>query len=321
MVARRTSLARSSGPLASWNDGAVRDELLGFVSAVTTPGSDDFVPARDRVAVFDNDGTLWTEKPMPTELHYLLQQWKLRAEADPALAGTQPYQAAMSGDLAWLGDAIDKHYAGDDADLAQLIAAVSASTAGASVDEYERSVAAFYREARHLTLNSSYARTVYQPMVELVRLLDEHDFRTYIVSGGDRDFMRPMSEDYYGIPRQRVIGTGMGMEYDAGDNVLRYTAKLAFFDDGPEKPVRIWMRTGRRPILAAGNSNGDIPMLRFAQGSPRSLSLLIRHDDDTRRGDQPYTKGAERAVEAASAHGFTVVSVRDDWDRVFPAGP
>jgi phosphoserine phosphatase len=304
--------------LRFWRDTATRDAILEFVEAVTDDASPDFVPPEGRVAVFDNDGTLWTEKPMPTQLHYLLEQWKLAADADSSLAERQPYRAAVSGDFAWLGSAIDKHYAGDDSDLGLLIGAVAASSAGASVEEYEASVAAFYREARHLTLGSSYAHTVYQPMVELIRLLDAHDFRTYIVSGGERDFMRPMTQDYYGIPVQRVIGTGMSLEYDEDANVVRYGTGLSFFDDGPEKPVRIWMRTGRRPILAGGNSNGDIPMLRFAQGSPRSLSLLVHHDDDTGRGDAPYDKGAEKALEVASGHGFTVVSVRDDWSQVFP---
>ncbi len=304
-------------PLPSWRDTATRAAILDFLAAVTSDDSPDLVAPEARVAVFDNDGTLWTEKPMPTQLHYLLQQWKAAVEAEPALADRQPYRAAATGDLAWLGAAVDKHYAGDDSDLALLIAAVAEASAGASVEEYEASVAAFYRDARHLTLDSSYAHTVYQPMVELIRMLDARDFRTYIVSGGDRDFMRPMSQDYYGIPTQRVVGTGIGLEYDDADNVVRYTPKLAFFDDGPEKPVRIWMRIGRRPILAGGNSNGDIPMLRFAQGNPRSLALLVHHDDPG-RGDQPYEKGAEEALAAASAHGFTVVSVRDDWSRVFP---
>ncbi|WP_235857055.1 HAD family hydrolase [Occultella glacieicola] len=304
--------------LPSWRATPTRAAIEDFLAAVTTEGGPDFVPPERRVAVFDNDGTLWTEKPMLVQLHYLLEQWKVAAEADPALATTQPYQAAVSGDLAWLGAAVDKHYAGDDADLGLIIAAVSAASAGSSVEEYEASVAAFFRDARHLTLDRSYAHTVYQPMVELVRLLDAHDFRTYIVSGGERDFMRLIAQDYYGIPTQRVIGTALGLEYDAEHNVVRYRSALSFFDDGPEKPVRIWTRTGRRPILAVGNSNGDVPMLRFAQGNPRSLALLVNHDDDTERGDQPYAKGAEKAIEAAGVHGFTVISVRDDWSRVFP---
>lgn len=279
--------------LTSWRDTATRRAIVEFVAAVTDPGGPDFVPAEGRIAVFDNDGTLWTEKPMPTQLHYLLEQWKAQAAADPTLAEKQPYKAAVTGDLGWLGAAIDKHYAGDDTDLGMLVAGVAAATSGTSVEEYEASVAAFYRDARHLTLNSSYAHTVYQPMVELVRLLDAHHFRTYIVSGGERDFMRPMTQDYYGIPTQRVIGTSLGLSYDAEDNVVRYAPKLDFFDDGPQKPIRIWTRVGRRPILAVGNSNGDIPMLRFAQGSPRSLAMLLRHDDDG-RGDTPTTKAPRK---------------------------
>lgn len=304
--------------LPSWRNTATRAAIVEFVSAVSTEGGPDFVPPEARVAVFDNDGTLWSEKPIPTQLHYLLERWKSAVEADPSLAGRQPYEAAVTGDLAWLSEAIDKHYAGDDSDVRLLIAGVAAASSGSSVEEYEASVAAFYRDARQLTLDSSYSRTVYQPMVELIRLLDAHDFRTYIVSGGDRDFMRPMTHEYYGIPPQRVVGTGMGLEYDAEHNVVRYTPELAFMADGPEKPVRIWMRVGRRPILAGGNSNGDIPMLRFAQGGPRSLSLLIHHDDDTGRGDQPYDTGGEEALAAAAVHDFTVVSVRDDWAQVFP---
>ena len=232
--------------LPSWREKPTRAAILDFVTAVTTPRP-GFVEPSVRVAVFDNDGTLWTEKPMPTQLHYLLGHWKAAATADPALAEQQPYRAAVTGELAWLGEAIDKHYGGDDADLGLLIAAVSAASAGASVEEYEASVAAFYREARHLTLHSSYAQTVYQPMVELLRLLNDHGFRNYIVSGGERDFMRPMSQDYYSIPPHRVIGTAMGMEYDADDNLVRFGPKMDFFDDGTEKPVRIWMRVaGRR---------------------------------------------------------------------------
>lgn len=305
--------------LASWRDTATRTAIEDFVAAVTDAEGPDFVAPHDRVAVFDNDGTLWTEKPMPTQLHYLLEQWKLAATADPSLADRQPYKAAVTGDYGWFGAAVDKHYGGDDADLGVLIGAVAASSSGSSTEEYAASVAAFYREARHLTLGTPYARTVFQPMVELIRLLDAHGFRTYIVSGGERDFMRPMTTDYYGIPPQRVVGTAMDLEYDAEANVVRYAPKLDFFDDGPIKPVRIWSRIGQRPILAAGNSNGDIPMLRFAQGSPRSLALLVHHDDDADRGDVPYDKGAEKALAEAPAHGFTVVSVRDDWLRVFPA--
>jgi hypothetical protein len=157
-------------------------------------------------------------------------------------------------------------------------------------------------------------------MVELLRYLDANGFTPYIVSGGGRDFMRPMSTGYYGVPPERVIGSSTGLRYveDAEGGDVRYDSSSAFLDDGPEKPVRIWSRMGRRPLLAGGNSNGDIPMLRFVQKHPRSLSLLVHHDDDTGRGDTPYDKGAEQALDAAATHGFVVVSVKDDWSQVFP---
>ncbi|ACQ79025.1 hydrolase [Beutenbergia cavernae DSM 12333] len=305
--------------LASWADGSARAAIVEFVEAVTSGA--DAVPEAERVAVFDNDGTLWTEKPMPTQLHFIVQQWAAAAQADPSLADRQPYQAAANGDFAWLGGAVDKHYAGDDSDLKVMIGAILASTAHESVEDYQASVAAFYRDAKHLTLHHPYSRAVYQPMVELLGYLEAHDFTTYIVSGGDRDFMRPMTEDYYGIPPERVVGSAVGLEYDAESNDVRYSTSFDYMDDGPMKPVRIWSRIGRRPILAGGNSNGDVEMLRFVQKHPRSLSLLVHHDDDTGRGDPPYDKGAERALDVASEHGFQLISIKDDWSRVFPAGP
>ena len=203
-----------------------------------------------------------------------------------------------------------------------MIGALLGLTAGVDVETYAAEVARFYRDARHPTLLRPYAGTVYQPMVELLRYLDAHGFSCYIVSGGDRDFMRPMTEDYYGIPPERVVGSAAGLRYDADSNALKYEASFAFMDDGPEKPVRIWSRIGRRPILAAGNSNGDLPMLRFAgRGDRPGLSLLIHHDDDTGRGDAPYDKGAEAALAAASDGSIVVVSVKDDWAEVFPADP
>ena len=185
-----------------------------------------------------------------------------------------------------------------------------------SVEEYEASVGEFYREARHLLLKRPYSDVVYQPMLELLRYLEANGFTCYIVSGGDRDFMRPMTMANYGIPPERVIGSAVGLSYEGGE--VRYSSTFSFLDDGPEKPVRIWSRVGRRPVLAVGNSNGDVPMLQYVQRHPQSLSLLIHHDDDTGRGDVPYDKGAEAALEAADKHGFTIVSVRDDWESVFP---
>jgi phosphoserine phosphatase len=292
--------------LPSWRDGPTRAAILRFADAAAA------VPEPQRIAVFDNDGTLWTEKPMPTQLHYIVQQWAAAAKADPALAELQPYKAAVTNDLAWLGTAIDKHYAGDDSDVAVLIGAITKATDGTSVDDYEASVAEFYRVAQHLTLHRPYSGAIYQPMIELLRFLESKGFMCYIVSGGDRDFMRPMTDDYYRIPPERVIGSALGLTYADGE--VRYSAAFDFLNDGAEKPVRIWSRIGRRPLLAVGNSNGDVPMLEYARAHPLGMGILIHHDDDTGRGDAPYDKGAEDALAA----GFTRVSVKDDWATVFP---
>lgn len=303
--------------LRSWRDTATRWAIEAFVAAAVT--GPDAVPPAERVAVFDNDGTLWTEKPMPTQLHYVMQGWRAAAEADPSLADRQPYKAAVSGEFGWLGGAVDKHYAGDDGDLKVLIGALVGLVKDVSVEDYAASVEDFYRSARHLTLERPYANAVFQPMVELLRYLEANGFTCYIVSGGERDFMRPMTEDYYGIPPERVIGSAFGLVYDENTADVRYAASLAFFDDGPEKPTRIWARIGRRPLLAVGNSNGDMEMLDFARrGTRPGFALLIHHDDDSGRGDAPYDRGAEKALAAAEERGYTIVSVKDDWAEVFP---
>jgi phosphoserine phosphatase len=303
--------------LTSWRDAPARRAIEAFVASVVD--GPDAVPVAERIAVFDNDGTLWTEKPMPTQLHYVVQQWRAAAEADPSLAEHQPYRAAVTGDLSWLGDAIDRHYQGDDSGLTEIIGALAGLTADMSVEDYARSVGDFYRTAQHLTLNRPYLDAVYQPMVELLRYLEAHGFTCYLVSGGERDFMRPMTEDYYGIPPEHVVGSAFGLSYDEESAQVRYTASLSFFDDGAEKPIRIWSRIGRRPLFAGGNSNGDMAMLDFARRGPRpGFALLVRHDDDSGRGDAPYDAGAEKAVAAAEERGYTVVSVKDDWSTVFP---
>jgi phosphoserine phosphatase len=307
---------QSEEVLASWRSGATRDAIIDFVERVSGDGPDALPPA-ERIAVFDNDGTLWTEKPIPTQLHFIVMEWAEAAKKDPSLAESEPYKSAVSRDFTWLGAALDKHYAGDESDLKILIGALLGTTAGMSVEDYAALVDTFYRDAQHLSLARPYADVVYQPMIELLRYLEANGFTSYIVSGGDRDFMRPMTMANYGIPPERVIGSAVGLTYEAGE--VRYSTTFSFMDDGPEKPIRIWTRIGRRPVLAAGNSNGDVPMLEYVQKHPLSLSLLIHHDDDTERGDAPYDKGAELALAAAEDDGFTVVSVRNDWETVFPS--
>ena len=304
--------------LASWNDGAAKAAIVEFVERVTTERGPDYVPPSERIAVFDNDGTLWCEKPMPIELGFILARLAEMAEADESLRNKQPWKAAHERDYAWLGDAMTKHYQGDDGDVRLLISGVVEAFAGKSVDEYGTAADAFLRGGRHPTLDRSFDECGYVPMVELLRYLDANGFTNYIASGGDRDFMRPVTGEIYGIPGERVIGSSnaLGWVDDEHGGTVSYLAQMDFFDDGPVKPVRIWSRIGQRPILAGGNSNGDIPMLRYTGGKGRpALRLLVNHDDGDR--EFAYTGGAETSLEQAGKHGWTVVSMRDDWATVF----
>jgi phosphoglycolate phosphatase-like HAD superfamily hydrolase len=301
--------------LESWNDGRTKSAIIDFVGRVTTDGP-DFVVPEARVAVFDNDGTLWCEKPAYVQLDFLIRRLAAQAAADPSLADQQPYRAAAAGDLQWFGDAVTKHYQGDDSGIKVLGAAVLSANAAISVEDHAARVNAFFAEATHPTLGRPYTACGYLPMVELLRYLEANGFTNYIVSGGGRDFMRPVTATIYGIPPERVIGSSVGLIYQ--DGALITTAQPEFLDDGPIKPVRIWARTGRRPILAAGNSNGDIQMLEYTQaGTAPSLQILVRHDDAEREFD--YVAGAEKALDEAEAKGWTVASIRDDWSEVFDA--
>jgi phosphoserine phosphatase len=311
-----------SETLQSWNDTATRSAIVEFVERVTSEGGPDYVPPSERIAVFDNDGTLWCEKPMPIELGFILRRLAEMAEADPSLRDKQPWKAAHEKDYAWLGQAITKHYHGDESDVKVLMGGILRAFAGMTVEEYEAAAHAFLRGERHPTIGRPFQECGYLPMIELLRYLEANGFSTFIVSGGDRDFMRPVTDDVYGVPSERVVGSSNALRYQEGDDggTLVYLAELEVFDDGPVKPVRIWSRIGKRPILAGGNSNGDIPMLQYAGGQSRpGLRLLLLHDDEEREFD--YTAGAERSLEIADAKGWTVVSIKNDWRAVFAERP
>jgi phosphoglycolate phosphatase-like HAD superfamily hydrolase len=306
--------------LASWNDGAAKSAIVDFVARVTDERGPDFVPPPERVAVFDNDGTLWCEKPLVIQLDFTVRRFARLAAERPALRTKQPYRAAYEGDLHWLGAAMVKHYHGDDGDLELLKEAVAVTFETVSVEEYDRQVAEFFDTAHHPTLKRPYRSCGYAPMVDLLRYLEGNGFTSYIASGGDRDFVRPVADQLYGIPPERIIGSALGLTYstEGGANTLVYKATMDFIDDGPEKPVRIWSRIGRRPILACGNSNGDVPMLSYSgTGSTRSLRLLLLHDDAER--EFAYVAGAEQALETARQQDWTVVSMMKDWAEVFAA--
>jgi phosphoglycolate phosphatase-like HAD superfamily hydrolase len=299
--------------LGSWSDGPARTAILDFVARTC-----DEVPVAERVAVFDNDGTLWCEQPLPIQADFILRRLAEMAAADPDLQERQPWKAAREKDVAWLGAVMTEHYAGDDTKAEVLMGGILAAYAGMTVEDFERRSDAFLRTTRHPTLGRGYLECAYRPMVELLRHLDDHGFANYIVSGGGRDFMRPITDDVYGVPRERVIGSTAALAYAPGEHggTISHTPRPDYLDDGPEKPIRIWSRTGRRPLLAGGNSNGDVPMLDFTQHADKPfLRLLVRHDDAER--EFAYTTGAEQALERAAAERWTVVSVKDDWTTVF----
>lgn len=286
--------------LPSWNDGPAKAAILEFVRSVTASG-DTFVPPAERIATFDNDGTLWCEKPMYVQADFVLRRWSQMVQEEPDRAGEQPYKALVEGDTEWLAD-VYRH-------VPELIKGATEAFEGTTVEAFDAAAREFFGSASHPTLGVPYPQTVYQPMRELIDLLEAKDFRVYICSAGGRDFVRAVSEQVYGLPRDRVIGSATILEYRDGD-LYRTAGVEQPVDDGPGKPVHIWTRTGRKPLLAGGNADGDVPMLETAR-----FALLIHHDDAHR--EFAYEGGAEEALAAARAHGWTVVSVKEDFKTVF----
>ncbi|MBE2223882.1 MAG: haloacid dehalogenase-like hydrolase [Anaerolineae bacterium] len=239
---------------------------------------------------------------------------------NPDLAEEQPWKTAVAKDYAWLGNAVTKHYRGDDSDMPILMKGILAAFAGMTVEAFAARAGEFLRTQSHPMLKRPYIQCGYAPMIELLRYLEAHGFTNFIASGGGRDFMRPITAEMYGIPPERVIGSSVSLAFrasDHGGDVLTQP-HLDVLDDGPVKPLRIWSRIGQRPILAAGNSNGDIPMLQYTEGNAYpSLCLLVNHDDADREFD--YAAGAEDALKTASDRGWVVVSMKQDWRTVFAA--
>ena len=286
--------------LASWNDGAAKRVILEFVRSVTEPG-ESFVPPSERIATFDNDGTLWCEKPMYVQADFVLRRWKEMIRANPELAKEQPYKALAAGDGEWLMDLC--------AHVPELIKGVTEAYQGITVEAFEAAVNDFFKAGRHPTLGVPYTEVAYRPMRELLAFLGANGFTVYICSAGGRDFVRPVSEQIYGLARERVIGSATTLEFRDGE-LYRTAGVEQPVDDGPGKPVHIWTRTGRKPLLAGGNADGDAPMLETAR-----FALLVHHDDSER--EFAYDAGAEKALAAAKARGWTVVSMKEDFAKVF----
>jgi phosphoglycolate phosphatase-like HAD superfamily hydrolase len=299
-------------PLVCWNDGAARAAIIEFVEAVTREGGAGHVPPEERVAVFDNDGTLWCEQPFYIQLAFVLDRVRALAGEHPEWRTTQPFQAVLENDQKALGAA----------GMKGLLELVVATHAGMTTDAFERIVEDWFATARHPRFNRPYTRMGYRPMVELLRYLRESGFKTYIVSGGGIEFMRVVSGQMYGIPPEQVIGSSGKLRYELRDRVpvIARLPELDFFDDKEGKPVAIQKFIGRRPIAAFGNSDGDQQMLQWTAAGPgRRLMLLVDHDDAEREFDyRVSTMGRlELVLDEAKQRDWTVVSMKDDWASVF----
>jgi len=307
-------LFAQSDPLPSWNDGPTKQTILDFVKGTTTAGSPNFVPIEMRIATFDNDGTLWTEQPMYTQLAFVLARVKQLAPQHPEWKTTQPFQAVLKGDVKAVA-------ASGEAGLMKLLAATST---GMSTAEFEKIATDWLATARHPKFQRTYPECIYQPMVELLGYLRANGFKTYIVSGGGTDFMRPFTEHAYGIPPEQVIGSTLKtrMEQQKGEPVLIRLPDIDSVDDGPGKVVNIQKIIGRRPIAAFGNSDGDLQMLQWtAAGSGPRLMLLVHHDDAVREYAYDRTSHfgkLDKAWDEAVAKHWIVVSMKEDWKTVFP---
>ena len=308
------SLATADEPLPSWKDGQAKRAIVDFVQRVTAAGDVDFVPVPERIAVLDNDGTLWAEKPMYVQLAFALDRVKALAPEHPEWKGKQPFKAALEGDLKTVA-------AGGEHALVELI---MATHAGMTTDAFAQVVEDWLTTAKHPKTGRPYIDMVYQPMLELLDFLRANDFKTYIVSGGGIEFMRPWTERIYGVPPEQVIGSSIKTQFElrSGKPVLVRLPEITFIDDKAGKPVGINQHIGRRPIAAFGNSDGDLQMLQWTTaGSRARFALLVHHTDATREWtyDRNSSIGRlDKALDEAQAKGWTVVDMKRDWKIIFP---
>ena len=294
----------SNSWLASWNDGAAKRAIVEFVTSAAAEGSPGFIPAADRVAAFDNDGTLWVEKPAPVQEAFVLGKLTSQVKADPSLAQKGPY-GALLGDEEGFHRALDE---GDPEATASVVEAIGSAWEGTTLDDYEAEAEEYLASWRHERFRLPFAGIVYQPMLELFDYLRAHGWRLFVCSGGGRDFMRVICEETWGLLRENVIGSAPEFAYRDGE-LVRHTALHGPLALGPGKPEYIVARTGRLPRFACGNGDVDIEMLESAQ-----FPLLVVHDDEVR--EYAYTDAAEKALAAAERGGWTTVSVKNDWKVV-----
>ena len=302
-------------PLPSWKETSSKRALIDFVDEVTKEGSPAFVPAQERIAVFDNDGTLWSEQPFYFQLAFALDRVRSLAPAHPEWKEAEPFASVLKGDLAGV-------MAGGQKAVLEL---VMATHAGLTAEEFAASAGDWLRTARHPETGRPYTEMVYQPMLEVLAYLRAKGFKTFIVSGGGVDFLRVFSERVYGIPPEQVVGSSMAAEYELrnGTPVIVKQPELDFVDDKAGKPVGIHRFIGRRPILAFGNSDGDLEMLQYAAlARPRrGMAVIVHHTDAEREAayDRDSHVGRlDAALDEAERRGWTVVDMKSDWERIYP---
>jgi phosphoserine phosphatase len=301
-------------PLPSWNDGTAKQAIIDFVVAVTDKGGPDFVPSAERIAVFDNDGTLWSEKPVYFQLLFAIDRIKALAPRHPEWKTQQPFKAVLENDIKSLAASGEKG----------LIQLVMASHAGMTTDEFEQIVTDWLATAKHPRFKRPYTELVYQPMLELLQYLRDNGFKTFIVSGGGIEFMRPFTEKVYGIPPEQVIGSSIKTKFEMRDGkpVLVRLPEIFFIDDKAGKPVGIQKFIGRRPIAAFGNSDGDLQMLQWTTaGKGKRFGLIVHHTDSEREyayDKESHVGRLDKALDEAKAHEWIVVSMKRDWKVIYP---
>jgi len=300
--------------LPSWNDGPSKQAIVDFVARVSTPDSPDFVEPAERIAVFDNDGTLWSEQPVYVQAVFVLERVRALAEKHPEWETTQPFKAALEGDL-------NSVVAGGEPVLLEL---AMATHAGMTTHDFSLIVRNFLSTAKHPATGRLYTEMIYQPMLELLDYLRANRFKTFITSGGGIEFIRIFAEEVYGIPPEQVIGSSIRTQYEYrdGNPALVRLAEFNFIDDGEGKPVAINQHIGRRPIAAFGNSDGDLPMMQWtSSGEGARFCLYVHHTDAEREwayDSDSFVGRFDKGIEQAQADGWTVVDMQNDWNTVFP---
>ena len=306
-----TVFLQAQDVLPSWNEGQIKTNIVNFVKAVSDKNSPDFVEVEDRIAVFDNDGTLWTEQPVYFQLFFALDRIKATASEHPEWKTTEPFKSVLANDMEGILKSGEKG----------LMAIVNASHSGMDVETFKAIVEEWIKSAKHPTKDRPFTDLIYQPMMEVVRYLEANDFKVYIVSGGGIDFMRTFIPEKYGIPEEHIIGSNGKVHYK--DGKIFKDPEINFIDDKETKPVAIYYNIGKRPIAAFGNSDGDLAMMQYTEANTKhkTLQLYVHHTDEKRewaydRGS--HIGGLDKGLDYAKANKWNIVDMKNDWKVIYP---